>query len=164
LAAFDALGALALLGRPIPSFPLLANLSGALIDPLSALPVLFLLLFYCLPLVIRGGSLPKESYVLVIFLLVALLSSAGAFFLDIPAEDKSVPDQELRSLFTLAIGVSFTSFVFCEFIERLRRSGRSTSAVLALGCLVQAFSSTASPPFTPPGCRLYRTSSSSNPS
>ena len=141
----DALWALALLGLPVTSFPLLANLTGALIAPLSALPVLFLLFFYCLPLVIRGGSLPKESFVLVIFLLVALLSSAGAFFLDIPSfKDKTVPDQELRSLFTLAIGVSFY-FVFAIYpnsIQRLRRSWQwiNLGGALALGwALVQAF-------------------------
>jgi hypothetical protein len=136
---------LALVALPVTSFSLLASLTGALTAPLSALPVFILLVFYCIPLLLRGGSLPRESFVLVIFLLAALVSAAAAFFIDIPSfKGKTVLDQELRAGFTLAIGVSFY-FVFAIYPnsrERLQRSWQwiNLGGALALGwALVQAY-------------------------
>lgn len=141
----DVFWTLALITLPFSSFTLLANLTGALTAPLSALPVLLLLIFYCLPFVARGGSLPRESVVLVFFILAALLSSAAAFFLDIPSfKGKTLLDQELRSLFTLAIGVSFyiVFAIFPKSFDYLRQSWKwiNLGGAVALGwSLVQAY-------------------------
>jgi hypothetical protein len=129
-----------LLALPISSFTMLARLTGALTAPLSALPVLFLLLFYCLPYILRGGSLPRESLLLVVFILVAVLSSAAAYFIDIPSfKGKTVFDQELRSIFTLAIGVSFY-FVFAIFPNSAARMRKSWQWINLGGALALSWS------------------------
>jgi flagellar biosynthesis protein FliR len=78
-----------------------------------------------LPLVFHRGELPKETIPLIVFFLVALISCAAAFFFFIPGfKGKSVPAQEIRALFTLAVGLTFylvtTSWV--KSVERLQNS------------------------------------------
>ena len=141
----EGLWAIALVGLPITSFTFLAQLTGALTAPFSALPVLFLLVFYCLPLILRGASLPRESFVLVVFIFVVLIASAQAFFIDIPTfKGKTVIDQETRSLLTLAVGISF--YVVFAMLPNSRLRLQKTwqwinvGGMLALGfAMIQAY-------------------------
>ncbi len=104
----DLLWAAALISLPFTSFPLLVNLTGAIVAPFAAIPVFFLILLWFIPYLLKRGSLPRESVPLVIFGLVALLACAMAFFLSIPGfKGRSIPGQELRALVTLVIGLAF---------------------------------------------------------
>jgi hypothetical protein len=104
----EILWAIALICLPITTFPLFSSLSGALVAPLSILPFLILLIIWSLPLIIRKGELPKETIPLVVFTFAVLLSCAAAYFFFIPGfKGKSVPGQEFRALFTLAVGLTF---------------------------------------------------------
>ncbi|HSQ16936.1 MAG TPA: hypothetical protein VLM83_04500, partial [Anaerolineales bacterium] len=101
-----------MISLPFTSFPLLVNLTGAIVAPLSAIPVFLLILLWFIPYVLRRGSLPRETSPLVIFTLIALLACSLAFFLDIPGfKGRTLLGQELRALVTLVIGLAFL-FVF----------------------------------------------------
>jgi hypothetical protein len=104
----EVLWAIALICLPVTTFPLFSSLSGAIVAPLSILPFFILLLIWSLPLLIHKGSIPKESIPLAVYSLAAVVSSAAAFFMDIPGfKGKSIFGQEIRALFTLAIGLTF---------------------------------------------------------
>jgi hypothetical protein len=104
----DLLWAAALISLPFTSFPLLVNLTGAIVAPLAAIPVFFLILIWFIHYLLKRGSLPRESVPLIIFGLVALLACAMAFFLDIPGfKGRTIPAQELRALVTFVIGLAF---------------------------------------------------------
>lgn len=104
----EVIWAIALISLPLTSFPLLSTLSGGIVAPFSILPFLILLLFWVLPLVFHKGFLPKESIPLLAFTLVAIISCAAAYFIAIPGfKGKTVSGQEIRSLATLAVGLTF---------------------------------------------------------
>jgi hypothetical protein len=110
-----ALWAVALLGLPLTSFPVYAELTNAIVAPFSAVPILLLLCLWLLPRLLRREKLPIESQLLFIFLLWAVIASAQAFFLHIPTFKESTPlSQEFRAFITLAIGISFY-LVFSSF-------------------------------------------------
>jgi O-antigen ligase len=101
--------ALVVLAFPVTSLPLLLHLlhSSDVADP-SAVFILWLLLFWFIPFVIKGGRLPRQTIVFMAFVTVALISSAAAFFRDVPAyRNSSVLSREMVALFTLAVGVVF---------------------------------------------------------
>jgi hypothetical protein len=121
----ELLWAAALIFLPISSFPLLSSLYGGLVAPLSLIPFIILLLLVTIPLLFHRGSLPKETIPLIAFFLVVIISCAAAYFIFIPGfKGKSVPAQEIRALFTLAVGLTFylvtTSWV--RSVERLQKS------------------------------------------
>ena len=104
----EILWALALICLPLTSFPFFSSLSGALIAPFSILPFFILLIVWSIPLIIRKGNLPKETIPLVLFTFVVIISCAVAYFFYIPGfKGKSIPGQEFRALFTLAVGLTF---------------------------------------------------------
>lgn len=104
----EVLWAIALICLPITSFPLLTTLSGGIVAPLSILPFFIMLLLWAVPLIVRKGELPKETIPLFVFALVATISCASAFFIAIPGfKGKSPTGQEIRALFTLAVGLTF---------------------------------------------------------
>src|SRR4030065_298609 len=101
----EVLWAIALICLPITTFPLFSSLTGALVAPLSILPFFILLLIWSIPLLLRKGDLPKETIPLAVFTLVVVLSCALAYFFFISGfKGKSIPGQEIRALFTLAVG------------------------------------------------------------
>lgn len=121
----EVLWAAALISLPITSFPLFSSLTGAIVAPLSILPLFLLFLLWGLPLILRRGKLPRESVPLVIFTLVAILSCAIAYFIYIPGfKGRTVPDQEIRALFTLAVGLTFflATATWVNDSERLKNS------------------------------------------
>lgn len=121
----EILWAIALICLPLTSFPLLSSLSGGLVSPLSILPFLILLMLWGLPRIIRKGELPKETIPLVMFAVVAIISCAAAYFLNIPGfKGKSVPAQETRALITLAVGLTFflVTTTWVKNIDKLKNS------------------------------------------
>lgn len=121
----EILWAIALICLPLTSFPLFSSLSGALVAPISILPFFILLIIWVLPLIIRKVDLPKETIPLVAFTLVAIISCAAAYYFYIPGfKGKSVPGQEIRALFTLAVGLTFflVTTTWIKNTERLKSS------------------------------------------
>ncbi len=127
------------------TFPLFAKLMGAMVAPLSALPVFLLILFWLVPYLLSGGQMPFEVKPLILFLFVTVAVSAGAFFLPIPTFKTTSPlGQELRAFLTLGIGVSY----YCLFAswprdaERLLKTLRWISVggmIMILWSLTQVF-------------------------
>ncbi len=104
----EILWAVALICLPLTSFPFFSSLSGAIVAPFSILPFFILLVIWSLPLIIRKGELPKESLPLVLFTLAVIISCVAAYFFFIPGfKGKTIPGQEFRALFTLAVGLTF---------------------------------------------------------
>jgi hypothetical protein len=139
------LWAAALISLPFTSFPLLVNLTGAIVAPLAAIPVFLLILLWFIPYVLRRGALPRETTPVVIFSLIALLACSLAFFLDIPGfKGRTLLGQELRALVTLIIGLAFL-FVFSTWPQnedRLQKTFKwlTIGGIIAMiWTLVQAY-------------------------
>ena len=99
---------LVLLGLPVTSLPLISQFTGSMVAPFSAIPLAILILIWFVPFLIRKGKLPKEIIPLLYFVLVALIISAGSFFLDgFYTRDRTFFDQSLRAFVTLGVGLSF---------------------------------------------------------
>ena len=93
-----ALWVVALLGLPLTSFPLYAELTNAIVAPFSVLPILLLLILWLLPFILHRNQLPIESKLIFVFLLWAVIASAQAFFLQIPTFKEATPlRQEVRA-------------------------------------------------------------------
>ena len=126
--SLDILWALALVGLPLTTFPLFSSLTGAIVAPFSGAPFLLILMLWLLPVLVlqhRNLRLPIEAWPLFLFILVALLSSTAAFFIEIPTLKSSTPlRQELRAFSTLAIGLAI--YLVCALwprdSQKLRRS------------------------------------------
>ena len=121
----EGLWAVALISLPITTFPLFSSLTGALVAPLSILPIAILFFLWVIPVVLRKGTIPKESIPLGFFVMVVILSCALAYFYDIPGfKGKSIPGQELRAIFTLIIGLSFylVTTTWVNHADKLRSS------------------------------------------
>ncbi len=128
----EVLWAIALICLPLTSFPLFSSLTGAIVAPFSILPFFILLVIWSLPLIFRKGNLPKETLPLAIFILVAIISCLAAYFFFIPGfKGKTIPGQEIRALFTLAIGLIFF-LVTATWISSPRRL-KATWQYLTIG-------------------------------
>jgi hypothetical protein len=101
--------ALLALFLPFTSFPPIARLTGSsMVAPLSLLPMVVLVLFWLLPYLLRHGTLPPQSRVLILFLMAVLISCVAAFSLPIPPyKNHIVQHQEIEALMTLAVGMGF---------------------------------------------------------
>jgi len=94
---------------PITSLPLLSRaIGGSSVAPAAFLPLIWLVLFWFIPYLLKKGTIPRESIPFLFFVSVAIIASAAAFFLNIPAfKDVSVSHEEIRSILTLSIGAAF---------------------------------------------------------
>ena len=94
---------------PITSLPLLSRaIGGSSVAPAAFLPLIWLVLFWFIPYLLKKGTIPRESIPFLFFVSVAIIVSAAAFFLKIPAfKDVSVSHEEIRSILTLSIGAAF---------------------------------------------------------
>ena len=112
----DILWVAVLVCLPLTSLPLFVDLTkGAIVSPLSALPVFILFFVWFIPYLLQRGKIPKEGLPLFYFLLIAIAVSAGAFFIDMPSfKGKNLIGQEGRAFVTLAIGIAFY-FVFATW-------------------------------------------------
>lgn len=116
---------LVILGLPVTSFPLLANLTGAIVAPFSAIPLALLMLVWLIPYLLERGKFPIEILPYLYFLIIALIISALAFFMDGHyARGRDFFGQSLRAFITAIIGLSFyLSFsVFPQDEKRLRQT------------------------------------------
>jgi O-Antigen ligase len=109
---------------PITSLPIFSRLAGgAEVAPAALLPLGWLVFFWFIPHVFKKGAIPRESIPFIFFLSVAIISSAAAFFLDIPPfKNASISHVEFKSIFTLLIGAAFylvTASWLSEFRSRL---------------------------------------------
>jgi hypothetical protein len=83
-------------------------LTGAIVAPFSALPLMLLLVVWLIPYIVTRGKFPAEIVPYLYFILIALAVSAAAFFLDgFHARGKDFLDQSLRAFITVGIGLSF---------------------------------------------------------
>lgn len=99
---------LVLVGLPLTSFPILSELTGAIVAPFSAIPLAILFLIWLVPYLLVQGKLPIEILPYLYFVLIALIISALAFFLDgYYARGRDFFDQSLRAFITVGIGLSF---------------------------------------------------------
>ncbi len=99
---------LVIVGLPLTSFPLLTQLTGAVVAPFSAIPLAALLLIWLLPYLIDRGTFPFEVLPYLYFILVALIVSALAFFLNgYYLRGRDFFDQSLRAFITIGIGLGF---------------------------------------------------------
>ncbi len=99
---------LLLIGLPLTSFPFLARLTGAVVAPFSAIPLVLLMVLWLLPYVLARGKFPVEVVPYLYFVAIALIVSGLAFFLNgYYARGRTFFDQSMRAFFTLTIGLSF---------------------------------------------------------
>jgi hypothetical protein len=94
---------------PITSLPLLSRLAGGTsVAPAAFLPLIWLVLFWFIPYLFKNGAIPRESIPFIFFILIAIIATAAAFFLNIPPfKDTSVSHEEIRAILTLSIGAAF---------------------------------------------------------
>lgn len=112
---------LVLVGLPLTSFPLLSQLTGAIVAPFSFIPLVILLGIWLLPFVLERGKFPAEVVPFLYFVLVAILVSCLAFFLDGYFDlGRNFLGQSLRAFITLAIGISFY-LVFAAYPQDEKR-------------------------------------------
>lgn len=135
------LAALAFFTLPVTSFPPLTRLSNSLVAPLAAIPLGLLAIIWLIPYLLKRGAWPVETGPLVIFILVCLLSSGAAFFLDTTFyKNRDLLDQGIRAYLTMAVGMLFyfTLSAWLQDEKHLRRSLQVIQAGMALA-MVFAF-------------------------
>jgi hypothetical protein len=99
---------LVLIGLPLTSFPILNRLTGAIVAPFSAIPLALLMLVWLVPYLLERGTFPAEIVPYLYFVLVAVIISGLAFFLNgYYARGRDFFDQSIRAFVTVAIGLSF---------------------------------------------------------
>ena len=103
------LWALLALLLPVTSFPPVKKLTGAdMVSPASGPILLVFLICAILPLLWRQGQVPRAMLPLFGFIFSVIISAALSIFLPIPSfRDLPFLNNMLKSLFTLAVGVSF---------------------------------------------------------
>ena len=99
----------AILLLPITSLPLLSRLAGnTMVAPASLIPFAWIVIFWFVFYLIKKGSLPKESIPFILFVSIAVIVSALAFFLNTPPfKDKGIVGEETSAILTLLIGSAF---------------------------------------------------------
>lgn len=110
---------------PVTSFPWVeATIGGETVSPLSLLP-LMLLLPWLARYVVRGGQMPAETRVLLLFCALAAISSAASLLLPLePYKGQTALTRTFHGMATLAIGLCFSlsAGLFASDPDRLRRS------------------------------------------
>lgn len=127
---------LVILGLPITSFPFLAELTGAIVAPFSAIPLALLILIWLIPFLFERGKFPIEILPFLYFIIVALIISALAFFLDGHyARGRDFFGQSLRAFITVIIGLSFY-LVFSAFPQNENRLRQTLVFISIMGALL----------------------------
>jgi len=123
---------LLLVGLPLTSFPILSQLTGAVVAPFSAIPLLLLMILWLVPYLMAKGKFPVEIVPLLYFILISMIVSALAFFLDgYYSRGRDFLDQILRAFLTLGIGLSFY-LVFSAFPNSVKMI-RQTLLFITIG-------------------------------
>ena len=127
-------GALVLL-TPITSLPILSNLaSGTTVAPPSAVLAFLLILVWFIPYILKKGILPAETLPFLVFVFVALIASADAYFINIPSfKSTSITREMVESVLTLFIAVAF--YVLASAWHKSPEQVRSTIRIINLSGL-----------------------------
>lgn len=128
-------GALVLL-LPVTSLPWLADLAGSnTVAAAASLPLVWLFLFWFLPYLLKHGTLPRLTIPFLGFVVVSLVASLRAYFIDIPPfKETSVFSEQVDALITLGVGAAF--YLLFSTWPRQERRLRFTLQLLNLGGLV----------------------------
>ncbi len=94
---------------PITSLPFLSKLAGGtMVAPASFIPLIWLAIAWFVPYILRKGTFPRESLPLLLFATLAVVSSAHAFFMEIPPfKGQTQLREELSAILNLLIGIAF---------------------------------------------------------
>ncbi len=100
---------LLLFSLPITSMPLVAKITGTdYVSPASGVFLLFLIILWLVPFIIRTGRLQKQINPLIFFTICAIVSTAAGFFIYMPPyKDFSILGSSAKGLITLIIGISY---------------------------------------------------------
>ncbi len=101
--------AAAVLLLPITSLPLVSRLAGnSMVAPASLIPLVWLALFWFTFYIVRKGILPRETIPFLLFVSVAVIASALAYYLNTPSfKDKGITGEETSAILSLLIGAGF---------------------------------------------------------
>ncbi len=110
-----------LLLLPITSMPLVRMVArGATVNPAAVIPLVFLVILYLAPYILRNGYLPQESKILLTFVAASILASGLSLFLPLfPYKGQEPLERSLKALLTLATGASF----YFTTVAIVRREG-----------------------------------------
>lgn len=114
--------ALMVLTLPVTSFPLLANLfGGTSVAPLPVVFLVILLIAWYLPGLIRGKSLPRHAVPLLVFVIMALVSTLIGQFLLTPTF-RNIPQWRniFEAIITLGMGIGF----YLVVVQYLAKEGK----------------------------------------
>jgi O-antigen ligase len=94
---------------PITSFPFLSRLVGnTMVAPASFIPFLWIILFWFVFYIVKQGILPRETIPFFLFVSVAVLACAIAFFINTPSfKDKGISGEEASAILSLMVGAGF---------------------------------------------------------
>lgn len=145
--SFDVAWAAMLILLPISSLPLLSQLAGnSMVAPVSIVPLGWLALLWFIPYLAKKGTLPRESIPFFLFISIAIIASACAFFLNIPSfKGSSVLGEVISGFLTLMIGAAFyavTTAWLSTSPHRLKHTLKLinlSGLILLLWSLIQAF-------------------------
>ncbi len=112
----------------------------------AAIFILWLLIFWLVPFILHKGAFPRQFLPLLLFGTVAILSSALAFFTNVPPfRGISVLSREFQAFITLGVGASF--FIIASLwpnthakLETTLRWLNWSGAIILVWSAVQAFS------------------------
>lgn len=101
--------AITLITLPITSFPLISKAAGGtLVAPLAMIPLAVLSLAFIPVYLLSRKPIIMESKILLLFVIVAFISSAAAYFSDIPPfKGYTLFGNNLEAFITLGIGLAF---------------------------------------------------------
>jgi hypothetical protein len=135
--SLDIAWAIFVLALPFTSFPLISHLAGGtMVAPLSFIPLLWILCILVIPFIFKRGRIPFETTPLFILFFAIILSSAFAFFLNIPTYDQAqIFPEIIRSLVTLLIGFSFY-FVTLVYLSDKQKLHQTMLWINIGGCLI----------------------------
>lgn len=124
---------LLLVSVPVTSFPLVERtIGGETVSPMSLAPLVLLAAVWLLPHLARGGKIPRAAGPLLLFGLVAIVSSLLAQFFGIdPYKGQTALGRSIRGLSTLAIGIGY--FLCASLITQDTKRQRSALRILYLG-------------------------------
>ena len=137
---------LAILFLPVTTQPNLSRLMGySLVAPPTIVLVALVGILWLPVYFIKGGHLPAETRPFVAFVLVAFISSLGAFIIKFPSyQSFSTIDAEKEALLTLAVGIG-VYFLFALWFNSQNRLKLAATLInicgliLVFWCLAQLY-------------------------
>ncbi|MFH1523489.1 MAG: hypothetical protein ABIF04_00825 [Chloroflexota bacterium] len=126
---------------PFTSLPFLSRLAGGtMVAPASFIPLVWLAIAWFVPYILRKGRIPRESLPLLLFASLAVISSAHAFFMEIPPfKGQFQLREELSSILNLMIGMTFY-LVTAAWLNSLPKLHSTLKFINISGLIVLAWS------------------------